>query len=49
VFGRTIRIYSQTIKRNGDTKTANEKDMTIQIFKNEQARGDFPNYDCYFF
>jgi hypothetical protein len=25
VFGRTIKIYSQTIKRNGDTKTANDK------------------------
>lgn len=25
------------------------KDITIQIFKNEQARGDFPNYDCFFF
>lgn len=26
VFGRTIKIYSQTIKRNGDTKTANNKE-----------------------
>jgi hypothetical protein len=24
------------------------KDMTIQIFKNEQAKGDFPNYGFFF-